>query len=154
LQDDGITGFLTTGANNLSTVFAGTISGLANSILTKIGTGTQTLSGNNTYGGPTTINGGVLSISNDANPGTAPARATPGQLVIDGGTLQTTATFTLNANRGIALGPTSGSGGGTIDVANSTTLSYGGVIADNSSDGSSGSGGLTKVGTGRLVLAG
>src|SRR5262249_54767780 len=92
LQEDGSTGFLTTGANNHPTVFPGPISGLANSPLTKIGAGTQTRGGNNTCGGPPTTNGGVLSISSDATLGTAPATATPGQLVINGGTLQTTAT--------------------------------------------------------------
>src|SRR5262249_43291289 len=121
-------GSLTTGGNNLNATVAGTNAGIRGSSLTKIGAGTQTLSGKNTYDGPTRINGGVLSISSDANLGTAPGSPTPGKLVIDGGTLQTTASFTLNANRGIALGPSSGSGGGTIDLASGTTLTYGGAV--------------------------
>ena len=53
-----------------------------------------TLAGANAYTGATAVNGGTLSISADNNLGTAPATATPNQLTFDGGTLQTTATFT------------------------------------------------------------
>ena len=45
--------------------------------------------------------------------------------------LLASATFTLNSNRGIAVGPTSGTGSGEIDVAASQTLTYGGIIANN-----------------------
>src|SRR5262249_3358653 len=74
--------------------------------LIKSGGGTLTLSGSNAYSGITTVSGGTLSISSDANLGTAPASPTPGKLVLNGGTLQAAATFTLSSNRGIALGPT------------------------------------------------
>ena len=60
----------------------------------------------------------------------------PGSIMLNGGTLQATATFTLNSNRGIALGPTSGSGGGTIDVTSGNTLTYGGILANNGGTGS------------------
>ena len=110
--------------------------------LTKDGTGTLTLSGVNTYSGSTTINDGTLSISADSNLGTAPGVATPGHLTFDGGTLNTTATFTLNSNRGIALN----AGGGTIETDPATTLTYGGIIA--------GTGTLDKTGTGTLILDG
>ncbi len=55
-------GAFTTGSNNLSTTYGGTISGATGSF-TKVGSGTQTLSGNNSYGGNTTINAGTLLIS-------------------------------------------------------------------------------------------
>ncbi|MGC3967789.1 MAG: autotransporter-associated beta strand repeat-containing protein [Pirellulales bacterium] len=51
----------TVGNNNGSGVFSGIISGAMT--FTKGGTGTQVLSGANTYTGPTNVNNGVLSIS-------------------------------------------------------------------------------------------
>jgi autotransporter-associated beta strand protein len=123
-----------------------------NSGLAKTGAGTLTLTGANTYTGATTMAaGGTLAISSDANLGTAQPAATPGSLLIDStATLATTASFTLNANRGMIIGPSSGIGSGIIDVAAGTVLSYGGIITSNGS----GTGGLTKAGSGTLLLAG
>ena len=130
--------------------YEGIIDGVGN--LTKIGTGTLTLGGTNTYSGATAINGGVLSISEDANLGMPPTSPVANHLSFDGGTLLATATFTLNANRGILLN----AGGGTFDVTEfdvddfGTTaphvLTYGGTIT--------GTGNLTKIGPGTLVLSG
>lgn len=117
--------------------------------LSKSGVGLLTLSGANSYNGSTLVNAGTLSISSDGNLGAAPAAATPGSLVLSNGTLRSTASFTLNANRGIALGPTSGSGAVTILVPVANALTYGGVMANNG-----GSGGLNKAGFGTLVLGG
>src|SRR5262249_40916835 len=149
-HNGAMTGKVTGGASKGSGALARRPGGRSGTLaLTKSGSGTQTLSGNNTYSGPTTINGGTLSISRDSNLGNAPNNATPGQLVINGGTLQTTASFTLDIHRGIALGPASGSGGGTIDVVGDrTTLTYDGILADNGG----GTGSLTKAGSGTLVL--
>ncbi len=118
---------------------AGTITGPGS--LTETGTGTLILSGVNTYTGITTINAGVLSISQDANLGTPPGTAVGNQITFNGGTLQATASFTLNPNRGVTL-----IGGGTFDITGINALTYGGVIT--------GPGNLTKVGTGTLALAG
>lgn len=113
--------------------------------------GTVVLGTTNTFTAPAQIDFGTLQIGSDANLGAAPGAATTAYLTIgDNTTLATTGTFTLNANRGIALGPPTGSGTGTIDVAGSTTLTYAGVIANNST----GTGALVKSGTGTLVLSG
>ena len=110
-------------------------------IAPKSGAGTLVLSAANTYSGVTTINAGAVAIAADAGLGSAPGAASPGKIVFGGGTLRTTATFTLAANRGIAL-----TGAGTISTDPATTLTYGGIIA--------GAGSLTKTGTGTLILSG
>ena len=130
---------LTTGDTGNDTI-SGVISGAGN--LAKAGSGTLTLSGINTYSGTTTISSGKLSISADSGLGSAPGSATAGHLTLNGGTLESTANFTLNSNRGIALGASNG----IIDVNSGTTLTYGGIMA--------GSGTLTKVDSGTLTLSG
>ena len=117
--------------------------------LTKDGAGTFTLSAANTFTGSTTISAGTLSISSDGNLGTAPGSPTAGHLVIaDSATLDVTSTFTLNSNRGIAIGPSAGSGAGTIQSTGANTLTYGGVIANNGG----GTGGLTLTATGATTF--
>lgn len=140
----GGTGSNTIGVDSGTTLtVSGVVSGASGNNLTKAGTGTLVLSGTNTYNGSTTINGGTVRISTDANLGTAPGAATAGQLTLNGGTLNTTATMTLNANRGIELATP---GGGTFDTNSGTTLTYNGIAA--------GAGPLTKTGTGTLTLGG
>jgi autotransporter-associated beta strand protein len=129
-----------TGAGD--TAISGAISGSTSAILYKTGTGTLTLSGANTYAGRTEINGGTLSISADNNLGAAPATATTGHLRFAGGTLDSTATLTLNANRRITLN----AGGGTFAPDAGTSLTYAGLI--------SGVGGLVKTDAGTLRLSG
>ena len=129
------------GNNNLtvgsatSTTFAGVIDGSGGiGGLVKVGTGTLTLSGANTYTGGTTINGGALSISADNNLGDA-----AGGLTFGGGTLQITGA-NVNSVRTVTLG----AGGGTFDIGQNANLL--GTIG--------GTGSLTKTGTGTLALSG
>ena len=133
-------GYNLTTASNTSTIFDGVLAGNGN--LTKGGNGTLTLNGTNTYNGTTTVNAGALALSSDANLGTAPVSATAGSIVLNGGTLQATANFTLNANRSISLGTSNG----TFSVDPSITLNYAGIIASTGS--------MTKSGNGTLVLGG
>ena len=89
---------------------------------------------NGSYLGTMTINGGTLSVAADLNLGHP-----TDQLLFGGGTLQTTGSFSMGRIT------TLNAGGGTFDTAPGTALTHGGVIA--------GVGGLTKTGTGTLILA-
>lgn len=103
--------------------------------LTKTGAGTLTLTAANTYTGGTFLNEGTVSVSRDDHLG-APA----GPLTFTGGTLETTATFA--STRGATLnGP-----GGTFQVDPGVVTTLSGALR--------GTGVLTKIGTGNLVLTG
>src|SRR5439155_507698 len=55
---------LTVGGNNESTSFGGVIGTAATAgVLTKVGTGTLTLTGSNIYTGATNINGGLINVT-------------------------------------------------------------------------------------------
>ncbi|WP_370539512.1 autotransporter outer membrane beta-barrel domain-containing protein [Achromobacter sp. UMC46] len=110
----------------------GVVSGGA---LAKTGTGMLTLSGSNSYSGGTTVQGGILSVASDANLGAA-----SGALTLNGGRLQSTATF--STSRAIAAG----AAGGSFDPIAGTILTLRGGV--------SGAGALTQAGAGTLVLAG
>lgn len=123
--------------------------GTGSGALIKTGAGTLRLQNAvNTYTGGTQILEGDVSVGVDSRLGAVPASPTAGALVLNGGGLTVTADMTLNANRGIALGPNTGTGSGTIQVTGTNTLTYAGVIADNPG----GSGRLIKTGTGTLRL--
>ncbi len=81
VEGDGIvhlgTGRLSVGANNLSTIFGGTIQDAGS--LTKTGTGTFTLTGANTYTGSTTITGGALIAANTTGSATGTGAVSVGR---------------------------------------------------------------------------
>lgn len=110
--------------------------------LVKIGGGTATLSGANTFTGKTTVSGGTLSISAANGLGTAPGGFVADQLTLNGGTLQATANVNLSANQGVTLG----SSGGAFDVASGQQLTMAAAQVVT------GPGSLTKTGAGTLQL--
>ena len=120
--------------------------------LIKTGTGTLRLQNStNTFTGGLTVNGGLVSYSIEDRIGAAPATPTPASIILNGGGLRLTLNnMTINANRGIALGPDGGTGTGTLSVESGRTLTYNGIIADNGT----GSGALEKIDTGSVVLGG
>jgi autotransporter-associated beta strand protein len=106
---------LTVGGNNLSTEVSGSIrdGGIVGGVggaLTKTGTGTLTLSGNNTYTGATTVNAGTLLVNGSIASsslttvnagGTLGGIGTIGNTTINGGTLSpgnSIGTLTIQGN--------------------------------------------------------
>ena len=142
---------LTTGGDNTSTTYAGDISGSGG--ITKVGTGTMTLSGtNNTHTGSTTVNEGTLALANPLALQNSPLVTTGAGLVsLDVGISSLTfgglsgesgdlATIMLNYGNVTSL---------TLNPAVGSVLTYGGVIADGATGMS-----LTKAGAGTQILSG
>lgn len=140
---------LTIGGDNTSTTYSGGLVGSAS--LTKIGTGTQILSGNNgVYLGTVSINSGTLSTNSSNAMGV-------GTLILNGGTLSAASNgisiannYTVNSTS--AIGGSNNftlSGAGTLNadltVSNTATTTLSGVIGGNS--------GLIKSGSGTLTLS-
>jgi autotransporter-associated beta strand protein len=150
-------GSLTVGADNTSTTFGGAITDVG--VLTKIGTGTLTLSGSNSYIGTMTVSGGTLQITNASALGNANAGATvqSGATLAVGGGIAVVNPLTLNGSGVGGAGALVNADGntniwsGAVTLASDTTLggaagvlAIGGVV--------SGSGNLTKNGGGEVEL--
>lgn len=126
------------------------------------GGGTLTLTAENTYSGRTlAAGGGYIVISQDRNLGAVPAvPLTDAVILANNGRLRATSTFTLDAGRHFGIGNSGGGSAiGQIDVTSGNVLTVAGVIADRTLnvDGTptpANTGGLTKTGTGVLVLTG
>ena len=117
--------------------------------LVKHGGGTLTLSGTNDYAGDTTIDAGVLVVSDG---GSIPSGTGKGNVSIAAdGTLDLNGhTITINGLSGSGTVTTNDSGRSDLTVgANDQTCTFDGVIEDGS-----GTVGLTKTGSGTLQLKG
>ncbi|MGF7055581.1 autotransporter-associated beta strand protein, partial [Bosea sp. OAE752] len=166
---------LAVGASNGSGVYSGQIGNVISSF-TKLGTGTQVLSGANTYLGVTRISGGLLSTQLLANGGVASgigaSSNAAANLVLDGGRLQYTGAgantdrqFTLTTNGG----GLDASGSGAVNFTSTAAVALGGAgprtfaLAGSSTAAntlnavlgeSGGASSLLKTGIGRWVLTG
>lgn len=122
---------LTTNGDGSDTTFSGTISGSGR--LVKVGEGTLTLSGNNSYQGGTIVSEGTLAV------GSSRAVGTGALTLADGTTLQAAA-------NGLALANVVRLNGDVTVDTQSNTMTLSGPI--------SGTGGLDKIGSGTLMLTG
>lgn len=133
---------LTAGGNNASTGFSGTIEQAGN--LTKVGSGTLTLSGVNIYTGNTAVSGGTLAIAGAGSIATstslALANAGTGFDITGASGAQSVQNLSGAAGSNVQLG--------AVDLT--ATYSADAVFAGNIA----GSGKFTKAGTGTLTLSG
>ncbi len=136
------TASLTIGANKLSTVYTGSMYGASFGTasagsLTKVGSGTQTLSGNYSYTGLTNINGGTLLIGNGTGPtGTASLGNTA--VTVGNGALTATLGGNGTINGAVTVTSTghlapamSSSTTNTLTIANNLTLNTGATLDFN-----------------------
>jgi autotransporter-associated beta strand protein len=130
-------------ANPTAQAFAGVISG-AGSVM-KSGTGTLTLSSNNTYAGGTTVSAGTVTLASTG----AVQNSTVTVNAANGLAFASAGTYNLGALAGsanVVLNNTAGTSGITLSTgANGATTTFSGVL--------SGSGSLIKVGAGALTLS-
>jgi fibronectin-binding autotransporter adhesin len=106
---------ISVGADGDSTTYSGVLSGGGS--LSKIGAGTLTLSGNNTFTGGTTLSAGTLKVATIADSGNSNL-ANSGTLFIAGGTLEVTGAGNVTGRTVDFIG----SGTIQIDGGNSLTL--------------------------------
>jgi autotransporter-associated beta strand protein len=104
---------LTTGFDNTTKAFSGTISdgGGASLALTKVGLGTQVLSGINTYTGATTVNGGTLEV--DGSIASSPLTTVNANAALTG----TGAVGATQINAGGIFAPGNGTPGSSMTLA-------------------------------------
>ncbi|MBC7785668.1 MAG: autotransporter-associated beta strand repeat-containing protein [Burkholderiales bacterium] len=99
------TSTLTVGNTNTSGNYSGTITNGAGTMsITKAGTGTQTLSGTNSYSGNTTVTGGMLNIAGASAIGTS-------TLVLQGGNFDNTTGGPLSLSNNLTINGASAFGG-------------------------------------------
>ncbi len=122
---------------SVSATLSGVISSNGALGINKVGTGTLTLVGANTYSGTTTISAGTLIANHSSAIGNGSLTNT---LIFNGGILQASGVITSPTTRGVTM-----TGVGTIDT-NGNPISIAGVIT--------GAGDLNKIGANTLTLSG
>ena len=123
---------LAIGDNNATSLFTGTIAGNNSLGVSKIGAGTLTLTGSNTFGRPASILGGTLSIPVLANGGVASglgsSSAAATNLVINGGTLRYTGAA-ATTDRLFQIGQATTAGSGRIEASGTSAVQFAGTGA-------------------------
>jgi len=136
--DNAITVAASSGVSaQADTTLSGIVSGSAD--LTKLGTGTLTLAGSNTYGGNLTVNAGTLALAN-------------GSALGDGSTVTLNPATTLSVIDSETLGSVIGLG--TVNLGAGATLTLNQTLNGTFLGSITGTGNLTKAGAGTLTLGG
>jgi fibronectin-binding autotransporter adhesin len=139
---------LTVGANNASTTYAGALSGAGS--LVKVGSGTTTLGGVNTYAGTTAVNVGTLLVNGQLGGGAVSVtpEATLGGSGVIGGAVTvdgllspgnspgdlSVASLVLNASSTVLMeidGPTAGTQYDQVSILSAGSIAYDGALQLN-----------------------
>lgn len=145
VQNDWVNNTLTVGAGNGSGTFLGTITATPGATalssgcnvgpcqvnLVKVGSGTQTLTGNNTYIGTTTVSGGTLQVGNGGTTGT-----------LGTGAVTDNANLVINYSSAVNLSAVASNAAGITGTGNLTAISNGALGIDRAINLSSGNGSI------------
>ena len=116
--------------------------------LTKLGSNTVTLTGTNTFSGPTTVSGGALDLDNSNALQNSTLMATSGSVTFDSGVASKTFSFGgLSGSGNLTLLNTAGTAVALTVGGNNASTTYSGVLRPTG-------GSLTKVGAGSLLITG
>jgi autotransporter-associated beta strand protein len=156
---------LITGGNGASTTYGGVIEGTSTSGLIKVGAGTMTLSGANTFTGRTEVNQGTLTLNGSLAGGVAiGAGAALNINNASGNAIGDSSAVTLDgAGATLAFNTTSETVGSIASSGNNGAINLGGNLLTTGGNNAnttyggtiSGTGGrLTKTGSGTMTLSG
>ncbi|MBU6158213.1 MAG: autotransporter-associated beta strand repeat-containing protein [Bacteroidetes bacterium] len=148
LTNSGASRTFTIGSDNSSSTFSGLLSATtaANLSITKIGTGTLTLSGNNTYGGATTISGGILRLGAAGSGSNTPLGTTAAGTTVASGAVLDLNGFSLATTEALTINGTGISSGAALINSSATPVTYQGAITLGAASSLGGSGNITLSG--------